>query len=205
MTSVAHTLSNIVNDIQNTHKNTKDIEMELRLGKMKGNRFDTSISAGDWNSVKKALDKYEGWEKKEHGKYVVFRAAKGGVRLTEDEQGERTCIKKTVREKRDLPVEGWNIRFSAAVEKPHKEPDEFDEVVNKERWSYLRKGIRIDMTQLSPEDKDSEEHDHQIELEFVKIAENDEERFNQVYKVFDILKLLNKREDPLWAINLQQS
>jgi len=203
MNSLAHTFFTMVEDLYNTHKNTKDIEMEMRIGKKRSGKFDTSIPKDVWDKVKCSLDKYEGWESIDLTKHTVFRGAKG-IRLTEDENGDRTCIRKTTRENREFAVDKWCIRFSASVEKPMtKEPEEFDDIFTKERWSYLRKGVRIDLTELSPEDKDAEEKDHQIELELVNLTDDRETLFKQLYKVFDILKIIIPHEDPLWAIKMQ--
>jgi len=203
MNSLAHTFFASVEDVYNTHKNTKDIEMEVRIGRKRSGKFDTSIPRETWERVKSSLDKYEGWESIDLSKHTVFRGSKG-IRLTEDEEGERTCIRKTTRENKEFPVDKWCLRFSASVEKPMtKEPEEFDDIFTKERWSYLRKGVRIDMTALSPEDKDAEDKDYQIELELVNLTEDREILFKQLYKVFDILKIIIPHEDPLWAIKTQ--
>lgn len=206
MNSVAHTFFAQVEDVYNTHKHTKDIEMEMRIGRKKGaGKFDTSLPGETWSRVKHSLDLYKGWEAVEETKCTVFRGTKG-IRLTEDEHGERVCVRKTNRENKDFPlgpVDNWCVRFSASVEKPIKEPEEFDDIFTKERWSYTRKGVRIDLTILSPEDKDAEEKDHQIELELLSLTDDKEVLFKQLYKVFDILRIMIPQDDPLWAIKTQ--
>ena len=198
MATVAHQMFHAFEDTYNTYKDGKDVEMEMRLGKKNMNGiFDTNIPQAQWTSVKNGLDKYTEWEMTDHQKFTVFRG-KRGVRLTEEQDtGERKCIRKITRENKDFPVDTWNVRFGVSVEKPIKEedqPDEFDDTIEKERWSYVRKNLRIDLTVITPEDMDAEEPIHQIELEMLPpYTEDRDTLFNQMYKVFDVLKLMPSR------------
>lgn len=198
MDSVAHQMFHGFEDTYKTHKDGKDIEMEIRLGRKHMNGiFDTNIPQAQWASVKNGLDKYTGWEMTDHQKFTVFRG-KRGVRLTEElDTNERICVRKITRENNDFQLEGWCVRFGVSVEKPIKEaeqPDEWDDVLEKERWSYVRKNLRIDLTVIKPSDMDAEEPMHQIELELLPpYTEDRDALFNQMYKVFDILKLIQQR------------
>jgi len=198
MATVAHQMFHAFEDTYKTYKDGKDVEMEIRLGRKHMNGiFDTNIPQAQWSSVKNGLDMYTEWEMTDHQKFMVFRGKKG-VRLTEEQDtGERICVRKITRENKDFPLDVWCVRFGVSVEKPIKEadhPDEFDDTLEKERWSYVRKNLRIDLTIVTPTDMDAEEPMHQIELEILPPYTDDRDTlFNQMYKVFDILKLMQSQ------------
>lgn len=206
--SFADNFFEVAKKVYNSHHKAKNVEMEIRIGRKRGNRFDTSIDQEKWNSVLRSLKSYEKWEEISYNKYNVFRNDK--VRITEDEEtGDRTCIKKVVKENKDVllsPLFPWALRFSASCEIPHEEPEEFTECFKKERYSFVRKGVSIDLTKITPDDMDAETSDYQIELELVgDEVRDDNTLYNQIYKAFDLIRLIEPSvsEDCLWAKNKQ--
>ena len=88
----------------------------------------------------------------------------------------------------------FDVRLGISTETPvpHKEDEEYTQVRNVKRVSFVRKNLRIDVSAVSgdPEDKDSEhEVEYQIELELMHVPEARHELYNMVYKVFDVLKI----------------
>jgi hypothetical protein len=97
----------------------------------------------------------------------------------------------------DFALEGhpFDIRLGISTEEPFEyDGDETsNEQKTKERWSFVRKNLSIDMTIVKgdPDDKDSEEDTiYQIEMEIIKPSEiqNKIELYNLLHKVFDLLK-----------------
>jgi hypothetical protein len=80
-----------------------------------------------------------------------------------------------------------------------EEPFEYDgdetstKQTTKERWSFVRKNLSIDMTIVkgTPDDKDSDEDTtHQIEMEIIDPSQisDDDNLFNLLHKIFDLMK-----------------
>jgi hypothetical protein len=88
-----------------------------------------------------------------------------------------------------------DVRLGISTEVPFEYDGEetSTEQKTKERWSFVRKNLSIDMTIITgtPDDKDSDDDKmYQIELEILKPSEiqNEIELFNLLYKVFDIMR-----------------
>ena len=65
----------------------------------------------------------------------------------------------------------------------------------KERWSFVRKNLSIDMTIVkgTPDDKDSDEDTtYQIEMEIIDPSQisDDDNLFNLLHKIFDLVKCI---------------
>jgi hypothetical protein len=90
-----------------------------------------------------------------------------------------------------------DLRFSISKEMPISGGDyEMDRRRTKRRQSFIRKNVSIDMTISSGDvvDKDAEDPNHyQIELEIIDPANVScqEEYFNILWKVNDILKIIS--------------
>jgi hypothetical protein len=73
--------------------------------------------------------------------------------------------------------------------------DDAKRSVTRKRTSFIRKNLSIDLTEVhgSPEDIDSEETvSYQLEMEIVNAAimSTDDEIYNILYKINDIMKIL---------------
>ena len=104
----------------------------------------------------------------------------------------KTRIKVDDMELQDQPLD---VRLGVSTEVPFEYDGEetSTEQKTKERWSFVRKNLEIDMTIVkgTPDDKDSDDDTtYQIEMEIVDPSQiqNKIELFNILYKVFDLLK-----------------
>jgi hypothetical protein len=178
-------------------QNHPDTEIEFRFGRAAKKGFDTNIGKDTFEKVLKALMKYQEWEKATHSKSTVYYF-ENDRRLTIDEETDEQvgCVKKRVSVSDfELGGEAFDLRLGVSTEKPWEyDGDEVStEQKDKERWSFVRKNLSIDVTALkgNPDDKDCDEDTvYQIEMEIIKPGElgSDVEVFNLIYKVFDILK-----------------
>ena len=195
-----------------THKNKESVEIEIRFGRKAGNKFDTNIGQKTFEKVLRALEKYDGWESKKHTNSTVYyfegertegsRADRRSFkRLSVDEDTDeqvgqvKTRVAVNDVELHDQPLD---VRLGISTETPFEYDGEetSTEQKTKERWSFVRKNLSIDMTIVkgNPDDKDSDEDTtYQIELEIIKPSQiqNKIELFNLLYKVFDILTVVN--------------
>jgi hypothetical protein len=180
-------------------RSTEHLEFEMRLGKSNKGYFDSNVGEEVFNRILGALDKYQGWEDRTHEETSVYYL--GNIRTIIDEQTEEvTHMEKIPLQKGDLVLEGrpLDVRYSFAQEKSCEPPPEgstMEFVRTKNRQSFLRKNLRIDMTRVggSGEDPDEEEDTrYEIELEVVdpKRVEHDWELYNIIHKVQDLLNIL---------------
>ena len=182
-----------------THKASENTEIEIRFGRRSGTKFDTNVGKPTFQKVLQALTRYEGWESTDHSEVTVYYFD-GGKRLSVNEQTEEQVGEIKTRVKVDdfqLPNEPLDVRLGISTEVPFEYDGEetSTEQKTKERWSFVRKNLSIDMTIITgnPDDKDSDDDKtYQIELEIIDPSQiqNKIELFNLLYKVFDMMKLL---------------
>jgi len=181
------------------HKSNPNIEIEIRFGRKSGTKFDTNVGQHSFEKVLRALEKYDGWESKNHSNSTVYYFS-GSKRLTVNEDTDeqvgqvKTRVKVDDVELQDQPLD---VRLGVSTEVPFEYDGEetSTEQKTKERWSFVRKNLVIDMTIVkgTPDDKDSDDDTtYQIEMEIVDPSQiqNKIELFNMLYKVFDILKCI---------------
>jgi hypothetical protein len=180
-------------------KDLPNSEVEIRLGRRSKTSFDTNVGKDTFDKVFRSLMKYEGWETSRHSKATVYYFP-NSRRLTVDEESDEQdgCIKTRLCTN-DFKIDGsqFDARLGISTEAPWEyDGDEVStEQKDKERWSFVRKNLSIDMTIIkgTPDDKDSDDDmSYQVELEIInpKIVESDDELFNIIYKVFDILNCI---------------
>jgi hypothetical protein len=179
------------------YKNNPNTEVEIRLGRRSKSSFDTNVGKDTFDKVFGALMKYDGWESSRHSKATVYYF-ESSRRLTIDEESDEQdgCTKTRVCTD-DFKVDGssFDIRLGISTEESWEYDGEEVSTVQKEkeRWSFVRKNLSIDVTIVTgtPDDKDSDDDTvYQIELEIIHPSDigSDTELFNILYKVFDILK-----------------
>jgi hypothetical protein len=191
-----HKITEQLLPIFDAHKNEENIEVEIRLGRHNGSLFDTNIGKDSWKKILRALEKYDGWEKKETKVVDVFYNDSQGVRITCDDD-KQECIQKVNVCKQDFCDSGqpFDVRFCIAREIPTTGEYEMDRKRSKTRHSFIRKNLSIDMTISTGDnhDPDSEEEStYQVELEIIQPSKVDSDvRFHNILnKVNDIAKLL---------------
>jgi mRNA capping enzyme, beta chain len=175
----------------------KDKEVEIRFGRRAGTRFDTNVGKETFDKVLRGLNKYQEWEAKNHMTSTVYYFD-GGKRLSVDEETDEQVGQVKTRVKVDdveLHNQPLDIRLGISSEVPWEYDGEetSTEQKTKERWSFVRKNLSIDMSVVkgNPDDKDSDDDTtYQIELEIIRPSEiqNKIELYNLLYKVFDVLK-----------------
>lgn len=180
------------------HKSKRNAEIEFRLGRKGNGMFDTNVGEPVFRKLLRALEKYKGWESVEVEEYDVYYGP-NNIRTTVYPDGTENSIVKARVENidhnsSDLP---FDIRMGISTENPVDVPDgmEYEMTKHKERTSFVRKNLRIDMTVVSgdPDDKDCEDEiEYQIEFEIMKLSKvkNRNDLYNHIYKIKDLLECL---------------
>lgn len=180
-----------------SHRAKENVEVEIRFGRKAGSKFDTNVGKTAFERVLKALTKYQGWETTKHTNSTVYYF-EGSKRLTIDEETDEQVghiKKRVVVDDFELDQAPFDLRLGVSTEEPYEyDGEETSTKQNtKERWSFVRKNLSIDLSIVkgNPDDKDSDDDTtYQIELEIINPSQiqNKIELFNILHKVFDVLK-----------------
>jgi hypothetical protein len=180
------------------HAKRPNTEIEFRFGRPSGKGFDTNVGSAVFDKVSRALRKYDGWESTKHTNATVYYF-EGNKRLAVDEETDEQVghIKKRVLVD-DFNMESapFNVRLgiSSEISFEYDGDETSTKQTTKERWSFVRKNLSIDMTIVkgTPDDKDSDEDTtYQIEMEIIdpsQISGDEDELFNLLHKIFDLMK-----------------
>ena len=178
------------------YKNSPNIEIEFRFGRRSGNKFDTNVGKETFIKCLKALDAYAGWESKKRAKFDLYYF-EGDERLQiNEETDERDSVIKQRVTVDDFQLGGlpFDVRLGVSSEVPFEYDGETaTDQKTKERWSFVRKNLSIDMSKVqgNPDDPDDDDDtNYQIEMEIIdpsKLQTRDD-MFKLLYKVFDLMK-----------------
>lgn len=183
-------------DTFNKNKNAKNIEIEFRVGKIGRNgSFDPNIGKAWFDAFSKSLKGYKKWEDIKVSEYEVYYGENNKRTTIDSDDNRTTVIKKRVKNI-DVRTEGlpFDVRMSVSTETPSSESEDevYEKVVTKKRWSFVRKGLSIDITQTSGEnDIDSEEEFvYNIEFEIMnpKNVSDKSTLYNHIYKIYDLFR-----------------
>jgi hypothetical protein len=186
------------------YKDQPNVEIEIRLGKVNRDTFDTNVGQATFEKVLRRLRKYEGWESTKESQSTVYMDTAAGKRVVMNDVTDEmeSCVVKKRLLVKDQVLDGYLVdaRLGISSEVPYdREADteeNFTRVKKRKRYSFVRKGLSIDLSEVSgdADDKDSEEAtEYQIELEILNPPVNAADRhqvFNIVYKISDICKIM---------------
>ena len=184
------------------YQNEEHTEIEFRLGKFNGNMFDTNISKTVFDRMVAGLSKYPGWEKMVGTEHAVFYRDSDGVRISTDQStGDEEVIKKeriTNHDFKHMLNTPFDLRFSVSRETPIPEDvdREMDKKKTKQRLSFVRKNVSIDITIMTGDshDMDAEESvTYQAEFEIIDPSsiQTRDDLFKVVHKINDVFIMLN--------------
>jgi hypothetical protein len=186
------------------YKDQPNVEIEIRLGKVNRDTFDTNVGQATFEKVLRRLRKYEGWESTKESQSTVYMDTAAGKRVVMNDVTDEmeSCVVKKRLLVKDQVLDGFLVdaRLGISSEVPYDRDadteENFTRVKKRKRYSFVRKGLSIDLSEVSgdADDKDSEEAtEYQIELEILNPPVNAADRhqvFNIVYKISDICKIM---------------
>ena len=184
------------------NKDDPSIEVEMRLGKFNGSMFDTNVGKEVFERLLHGLEQYDGWQDVNTSSSEVFYRERDSVRMTiDDETGDQTIIQKRSMFKEDIKKvknAPFDVRFSICREVPMPDDGDYTDMDRKrfkERKSFIRKNLSIDMTKSTGDTVDMDAEDatsYQVEFEIITPSkvETSEQLFNIVHKINDVFKLL---------------
>ena len=182
------------NPLIQKYSDIPNMEIEIRLGRRSGKGFNTNVGEVSFFKAMKSLNKFKEWWSTSHTSSMVYYCD-GSKRITvNQETGEHSRITKKRVLVDDFLLDGpFDVRRGISAEQPF-ECDDGDDVITRqatrERWSYVRKNLSIDLTIVKGPNEDKV---YQIEMEIIdrtKISKG--ELFNVINKVFDLLKCIGR-------------
>jgi hypothetical protein len=173
-------------------------EFEFRLGRISQKGFNTDIGKDTFEKVLKSFQKYTEWDKTAKTTDTMYYAPDNVRLCVNEETDQSTKMQKKNLYKKDFTFSEamLDIRYAVANEMPLPSEDdsvEYETIRQRQRWSFYRKNVLIDMTIVTgePEDRDAEEDTtYQIEIELLSVTRDKDTMYNSVHKVGDILTLM---------------
>jgi len=193
---------NYIQTLLDKYKVEEDLELEMRLGKINRDYFDSNIGKTDFSKIQSALRACSDWEQVTQKSSTVYYKTNDKLRVHIDTvTNEITADIKNRLHNHDVRMSGepFDVRISLSTEKKvHYEvndSDVMDFVRVKTRESFIRKNLSIDLTIVSgdPDDIDVEETErYEVEFEVidVKSIRTYEQLYNMVYKIKCVLNVL---------------
>ena len=173
------------------------LEIEFRLGKKNNRYFDTNIGKENFDKLFRRLSRYPSWDEVKKENTVVYYGSRKGLRVVYDEEKDEqvSCITKYNFSNLDQILENQplDVRVALSIENPATYDNEKDVFVSerrRQRTSFIRKGLSIDMSVVETNEKDAENPlSYQVELEIIEPASGlDENKLTNHYqKIFDVL------------------
>lgn len=191
-----YTLFNQWEPVLNRYKNEPNTEIEIRFGRRSGNKFDTNVGSETFMKCLTALETYTGWETRRHDKFDVYYFEEGKRLQINERTDERDSVIKHRVHVDDFALQGlpFDVRLGVSTETPFEYDGETaTEQKTKERWSFVRKNLSIDLSKVqgNPDDPDDDDDtSYQIEMEIIEPSrlQTRDDAFKLVYKVFDLMK-----------------
>lgn len=166
------------------YKNTENIEIELRLGQIQFNGFNSGLGSKTfYDKIKSILDSSKCWSKVETNNFEEL--CNNGIRRTISINGKKVIkhnyIKKEKIETKDLEYSGtpYDIRISVSkeipiIDKNVKIKTGTGIIRKKNRTSYYYKDYVLDLTIVEQIENNVSEIKYELEVEFLNLNEKTE-------------------------------
>ena len=185
-----------IQTIVKNNLNVPNVEIEMRLGNIFNNHFDSNVGKETYDKIFRRLLKYDGWENVSKSNTTVYYSGNRRM-IIDDDTDEQTYHIKTRVSNNNYKMQPCDVRISVSTEVPCEEfDDEMDACRARKRTSFVRKNLTIDMTEVcgDADDLDDEEEiQYQVELEIMdpKLLDTENKVTNLVHKINDVLKIAN--------------
>ena len=185
-------------------KDIKNLEVECRFGIIRDRTFDTNISKHNYDIIMQFLESNKAWSK--DILYIVDYFDNTGKRLTVSNNGTNTCIRKQKIHTSNWAIKGAPIdfRISWAVEQPFPETmfnsNRIVKQRTKQRSRFVHNCFIFELTEVSqlPDDKDEEEvlsYEVEIELDISSIEKTSHYIMHSfILKISDIMNMISENK-----------
>ena len=174
------------------YKTTKNIEIELKIGRIEDGRFQVGLNSEEfYNKIKKKLDSYDKWKK------VNSTTTKDYISGNYKKTDSIIMCKKRL-ENVNFSFNGtpYDFRISVCTETPVKlNSFKSDIVRNKNRTSYVYKECNYDITKVTEETKDELIENEEFEIELTHLNSKTADKYrahSALLKLRDIINMCEK-------------
>lgn len=175
--------------------NIPHVEIEFRIGKKNRNMFDSNVGEKLFQTVKRRLERFTGWDKVSKTEDEVYYWNNNVRCVYNEHTGTSVCVKKEKKAVHDIPKSPLDIRLSISTETPVKQPDdEATRNVIRKRTSFIRKNVSIDLTEIHGNTGDIDEEQkvmYQIEIEIIdpKKLQSIFDVYTAIWKITNVLNI----------------
>lgn len=176
------------------YKNVKNVEIEIKLGRIDGKFIAGIHSETFYDKIKTALDSYTGWDSYNQDDTVDY--IKDSYRKTGN-----NIIHKERLESINFNFKGtpYDFRICVSTETPSKlNSFKHSLVRRKNRISYVYKEYKLDLTKVEEESSDEIVENEEFEVELIKLNSNTSDIYrahSALLKIRDIINICEKIED----------
>lgn len=176
------------------YKNVKNVEIEIKLGRIDG-KFITGIhSETFYDKIKTALDSYTGWDSYNQENtvdYIHDSYRKTGNNIIHKERLESVNF--------NFKGTPYDFRICVSTETPSSlKCFKHSFIRRKNRVSYIYKECKLDLTKVEEENSDEIVENEEFEVELIKLKSNTSDLYrahSALLKIRDIINICEKIED----------
>jgi len=156
-------------DLIDKYKNYSNIEIEIRLGYIQENYFDTNITNEYYKKINNTLNSFENWSYNDNKTTTDYYD--GNLRLSMDTEGNRSAMKKVRLVDIDIVYDSgpFDIRISVSQETPIDPNDVNNNNLktsrNKKRITRTHDKWKFDLSEVTTENNNLKKKTYEFEIE----------------------------------------
>jgi len=188
------------------YKDYSNIEIEIRLGYIEDNYFDTNITNEYYKKINNTLNSFEGWNYNDN-KTTTDYYYDGNLRLSIDTEGNRSAMKKVRLVDIDIAYDSgpFDIRISVSQETPI-DPNDINNTNlktsrNKKRITRIHDKWKFDLSEVTTENNNLKKKGYEFEIEIDNLCNtlklyNNDSMYVAHSTLLKLRQVINMCEEP---------
>jgi hypothetical protein len=184
------------------HKKKENIEIELRLGQIQYDGFNSGLNSKEFfNKIKSVLDSGESWSKKTNNKSeeLCHNGIRRTIKFNNKKVMKHDCIKKERILNNDFQYYGtpYDVRISVSKEIPVEDKIKSNVGIlrKKNRFSYYYKDYRVDLTEVEQINNQVSGINYELEVEFMNLKNKVSDKYRAHSGLLLIRDIINMCEE----------
>ena len=188
------------------YKDYSNIEIEIRLGYIEDNYFDTNITNEYYKKINNTLNSFEGWSYNDN-KTTTDYYYDGNLRLSIDTEGNRSAMKKVRLVDIDIAYDSapFDIRISVSQETPIDPNDINNNNLktsrNKKRITRIHDKWKFDLSEVTTEHNTLKKKGYEFEIEIDNLSDtlnkyNNDSMYVAHSTLLKLRQVINMCEEP---------
>ena len=188
------------------YKDYSNIEIEIRLGYIEDDYFDTNITNEYYKKINNTLNSFEGWSYNDN-KTTTDYYYDGNLRLSIDTEGNRSAMKKVRLVDIDIAYDSgpFDIRISVSQETPI-DPNDINNTNlktsrNKKRITRIHDKWKFDLSEVTTENNNLKKKGYEFEIEIDNLCNtlklyNNDSMYVAHSTLLKLRQVINMCEEP---------